>query len=154
MKNILLLSLLLLPFNVSAQVCGQDCIDRPSCAKLGYKQNITCTEGYITCPFDSSYKWCKQYTCEDGRYYSAPLKSSDGYSCIQVEYHDLICYECSIALCEDGYYNRETCWNGLLHELVTDAERCAALGYTDDVGNCREYLKCPASKTKVKCLLR
>ena len=93
MKNILLLSLLLLPFNVSAQVCGQDCIDRPSCAELGYKQNITCTEGYITCPFDSSYKWCKQYTCKDGYYYDKPV-SSFYIICEATDYHGNTCYDC------------------------------------------------------------
>ena len=101
MKKIFLLSLLFIPLNAFAQVCGENCIEQPSCADLGYKQNITCESGYITCPFDSSYRWCKEYTCEDGRYYSKPLNSTNGYSCTAVEYHGLTCYECELDPCYD-----------------------------------------------------
>lgn len=107
MKKIFLLSLLFIPLNAFAQVCGEDCIEQPSCADLGYKQDISCKNGYITCPFNSSYKWCKEYTCEDGRYYSKPLNSTDGYFCNAVKYHGLTCYDCSLASCEDvGYYSQ------------------------------------------------
>ena len=101
MKKIFLLSLLFTPLNAFAQVCGEDCIEQPSCADLGYKQTITCESGYITCPFDSSYKWCKEYTCEDGRYYSKALNSSDGYDCTSVKYHGLTCYECQLNPCHN-----------------------------------------------------
>lgn len=89
---ILCLGLVLLPFEIKAQTCGQDCTPAPSCATLGYKEVINCPEDFVVCPFDSKYKWCKEYTCEDGRYYSSKL---DGYNCISVTYHGLNCYDCS-----------------------------------------------------------
>lgn len=102
MKKLFLLLLLCAPFNVSAQVCGNDCIEQPSCADLGYKQDITCENGYITCPFDSSYHWCKEYTCEDGRYYASPSDAEDGYTCEEVPYYGITCYDC-VATCSEGF---------------------------------------------------
>ncbi len=100
MKKLFLLLLLCAPFNVSAQVCGNDCIEQPSCADLGYKQDITCENGYITCPFDSSYHWCKEYTCEDGRYYASPSDAEDEY-CSEAPYHGITCYDCTT--CSEGF---------------------------------------------------
>ncbi len=79
-------------FPVEAQVCGEDCTTPPTCSQLGYKKGLTCPEGGIICPFDASYKWCKEYTCDDGRYYSSPLAGD--YTCAKVEYHGLTCYDC------------------------------------------------------------
>ena len=79
-------------FPVGAQVCGEDCTTPPTCSQLGYKKGLTCPEGGIICPFDASYKWCKEYTCDDGRYYSSPLAGD--YTCAKVEYHGLTCYDC------------------------------------------------------------
>lgn len=92
---VLCLVLCIASFNAYAQNCGQDCVQPPSCAALGYKEVINCPDDYVVCPFDSNYKWCKEYTCEDGRYYSSPLKASDGYSCASVSYHGLRCYDCT-----------------------------------------------------------
>jgi len=85
-----------LPGAASA-ACGSDCNTPPTCIQMGYRQNISCPEGYITCPFDSSYKWCKEYTCTDGRYQDAPLSAQEGYSCSSVTYHGRTCYECTCA---------------------------------------------------------
>lgn len=89
--------LLLLFMLFSAPVyaaCGDDCIDKPTCEQLGYSKTITCSEGFLSCPFDSSYKWCKQYSCADGRYESADLSDSKGTTCTAVQYHGLNCYDC------------------------------------------------------------
>ena len=103
-----LLSSLLYPFSAAAQTCGQDCTTPPTCSQLGYKKDIYCPDGFITCPFDTSYKWCKEYTCEDGRYYSSPLTGD--YTCSKAEYHGLTCYDCVAAVEEDicSAYDEQT----------------------------------------------
>ncbi len=83
--------------SVASAACGSDCNTPPTCIQMGYRQDISCSEGYITCPFDSSYKWCKEYTCTDGRYQNAPLSASEGYSCSSVSYHGRTCYDCTCA---------------------------------------------------------
>lgn len=95
--------------------CGSECAEPPTCLSLGYKPRtgINCPEGSIVCPFDSSYIWCKQYTCADGRYESENNSSS---TCTEVSYHGLTCYDCSCAdyplttKTEYGIY--ETCYSG------------------------------------------
>ncbi len=154
MKKFFLLAFIFLPLNTSAQVCGEDCFERPSCEDLGYKQGINCPESYVTCPFDPTFLWCKQYTCADGRYENSPKNANEGYACEAVSYHGLTCYECEVAVCANGKYNRSTCWNGQLYELVTNADLCVSLGYTDIHGYCDEYLVCPADETRIKCILR
>ena len=103
-----LLSSLLCPFSAAAQTCGQDCTTPPTCSQLGYKKDIYCPDGFITCPFDTSYKWCKEYTCEDGRYYSSPLAGD--YTCSKADYHGLTCYDCVAAVEEDicSAYDEQT----------------------------------------------
>ena len=103
-----LLSSLLYPFSAAAQTCGQDCTTPPTCSQLGYKKDIYCPDGFITCPFDTSYKWCKEYTCEDGRYYSSPLAGD--YTCSKADYHGLTCYDCVAAVEEDicSAYDEQT----------------------------------------------
>ncbi len=98
----------LCPFSAAAQTCGQDCITPPTCSQLGYKKDIYCPDGFITCPFDTSYKWCKEYTCEDGRYYSSPLAGD--YTCSKADYHGLTCYDCVAAVEEDicSAYDEQT----------------------------------------------
>ena len=98
----------LCPFSAAAQTCGQDCTTPPTCSQLGYKKDIYCPDGFITCPFDTSYKWCKEYTCEDGRYYSSPLTGD--YTCSKAEYHGLTCYDCVAAVEEDicSAYDEQT----------------------------------------------
>ena len=95
-------------FPVGAQVCGEDCTTPPTCSQLGYKKDIYCPDGFITCPFDTSYKWCKEYTCEDGRYYSSPLAGD--YTCSKADYHGLTCYDCVAAVEEDicSAYDEQT----------------------------------------------
>ena len=95
-------------FPVGAQVCGEDCTTPPTCSQLGYKKGLTCPEGGIICPFDASYKWCKEYTCDDGRYYSSPLAGD--YTCAKVEYHGLTCYDCVATVEEDicSAYDEQT----------------------------------------------
>lgn len=90
----LIICLLYTPVRAQAQTCGENCISTPSCASLGYKQQIYCPDDYIICPFDSSYKWCKEYTCADGRYDDFPTSKTNG-SCKAVSYHGLTCYDCS-----------------------------------------------------------
>lgn len=116
--------------NSFAQTCGEECTQPPSCAALGYKQNISCPEGYITCPFNSSYKWCKEYKCEDGRYYSLPLSASDGYSCTTVNYHGLTCYDCQ--------ENTENCPSGELDPTCEDGFSKYLIATTESGKSCYE----------------
>lgn len=149
---LILLTVLLPVASAQAQTCGQSCINAPSCTAMGYKKNINCDEGYIACPFDSSYKWCKEYTCADGRYYESPIGLSDGNTCDIVSYHGLDCYDCYVAGCPEGTYNKVTCWDGRLWALATDVTYCSQLGYIDSKNDCSNYLACPADKSKVICI--
>ena len=99
MKKILVLALLLfVPAAIAYdETCGDGCADLPSCADLGYKQGLYCPEGYITCPFDQDYIWCKSYTCNMGGLYAradVAAKQEQGYKCRKVTYHGLECYNC------------------------------------------------------------
>ncbi|MBR6409139.1 MAG: hypothetical protein IKS23_02720 [Alphaproteobacteria bacterium] len=99
MKKILVLALLLfVPAAIAYdETCGDGCADLPSCADLGYKQGLYCPEGYITCPFDQDYIWCKSYTCNMGGLYAradVAVKQEQGYKCRKVTYHGLECYNC------------------------------------------------------------
>lgn len=95
--------------------CGSDCTEPPTCLSLGYKPkaNIICEEGFIVCPFDAGYIWCKQYSCLDGRYEN---ENNSSNSCLEVSYHGLTCYDCSCAdypltqMSDYGIY--ETCQSG------------------------------------------
>ncbi len=94
MKLLISLFLLIFPINAySASECGIECVDQPTCEELGYSKSLNCPDGFITCPFDSSYKWCKSYNCQDGRYYVTPL-IKDGWVCDEVRYKNLDCYDC------------------------------------------------------------
>lgn len=149
MSVILVLFAMLLPVADAQAACGMSCTDPFTCAALGYKKDIVCNEGAIICPFDSSYKWCKVYTCADGRYEENPL---DGYTCDEVKYHGLKCFDCYDADCPSGQYNPNTCWKGQLWRLVTDENDCSLLGYTDSKGDCSNYLACPANHDMIKCI--
>ncbi len=77
--------------------CLNNCESLPNCADLGYKKitELVCPEGLILCPFDTSYGYCKEYTCSDGRYFDAEvLGQKKGYQCESVAYHGLTCYNC------------------------------------------------------------
>ncbi len=93
MKLLISLFLLVFPLKVQSSSCGINCVTTPTCSELGYFKDITCSNGYVLCPFDTSYKWCKQYTCADGRYKDNPL-TEGGWECSEVEYQGLTCYEC------------------------------------------------------------
>lgn len=151
MSVILVLFAMFLPVADAQAACGMSCTNPSTCADLGYEKGMECNEGAILCPFDSSYKWCKKYTCEDGRYYKAPLNASDGYACEAVDYHGLTCYDCDFD-CPSGQYNIVTCWNGKLYALATDENDCSHLGYIDSKDDCTNYLACPADLNKVICI--
>lgn len=153
MKLFLFLLFTVFPFQVFA-ACGSECITPPNCEKMGYRRDITCPESYILCPLDTNYKWCKQYTCSDGRYDASPKNALDGYKCTQVKYHGLNCYDCEFGICPDGYYNTQTCWNGSMYSYVSDSDNCDRIGYTDVLGDCSTYLVCPADKNKIKCIFK
>ena len=77
--------------------CYNDCKPLPDCEAMGYKleKDIFCPDGAITCPFDSRYKWCKEYTCKDGRYSDTEMLTGErGYRCDAVDYHKRTCYYC------------------------------------------------------------
>lgn len=86
-----------------ADVCSESCEEAPLCSSLGYKLrptttsgslviNSLCSEGYVVCPFDSNYIWCKQYTCADGGYSST---NNIVNSCTSVFFHGKRCYDCN-----------------------------------------------------------
>ena len=99
MKKIFVLALMFIAPAALAydETCGDGCADLPSCADLGYKQGLYCPEGYITCPFDQDYIWCKSYTCNMGGLYTradSETKRANGYKCRKTTYHGLECYNC------------------------------------------------------------
>ena len=53
------LFLSIIPLTSYASTCNDNCTETPTCESLGYFKDATCENEYITCPFDSSYKWCK-----------------------------------------------------------------------------------------------
>ena len=76
MKKIIFLALVLVAPVCSAayeNTCGTQCQDdfglhltseqkqqeMSVCEALGYSSTANCSEGYIVCPFDSNYIWCK-----------------------------------------------------------------------------------------------
>ena len=83
-------------------VCGDSCWDKkdkiPSCEDLGYTQDRYCPEGYITCPFDDSYVWCKTYSCDMSGLLTkeqADVQKAKGYLCYKSKFHGLVCYDCN-----------------------------------------------------------
>ena len=103
MKKILFLALVLFAPATFAydEVCGDSCMDRkgtlPTCEELGYSADRFCPEGYITCPFDENYIWCKSFSCDMGGYVTeneAITKRSQGYLCYKTKFHGLTCYDC------------------------------------------------------------
>ncbi len=151
MSVILVLLTMLLPVADAQAACGMSCTNPFTCASLGYEKDMECYEGAILCPLDTSYKWCKKYTCADGRYEKSPSAATGGYTCDVVDYHGLTCYDCYLDKCGPGEYNKETCWEGKLWNLASDPTTCSQLGYTDSADDCTNYLACPADHKKVKC---
>jgi len=103
MNKILFFVLLLVSPTVLAydEVCGDKCLDRrgelPTCEDLGYTLNKFCPEGYVTCPLDDSYIWCKDYNCAMGGFLEEneiSAKKAAGYLCYKLKFHGLTCYDC------------------------------------------------------------
>lgn len=76
--------------------CGENCVPAPKCEDLGYQLavNATCVDGYVMCPFDSNYVWCRQYECKDGGL-SVEAEPKEGKVCVPTKFHGLDCYDCS-----------------------------------------------------------
>ena len=115
MKKILFLALVLLAPVASAyeNQCGDQCKDMPVCRDLGYSRasDIYCPEGYIACPFDSSYIWCKTYTCAMGGLVDKAGRDNlvnQHYSCEEQRFHGLTCYSCDFDMkaCKFNEKNR------------------------------------------------
>ncbi|MBR2298995.1 MAG: hypothetical protein IJ870_00280 [Alphaproteobacteria bacterium] len=140
MKKILFLALVLLAPAASAydEVCGDSCMDKngtlPTCEELGYSQNRFCPEGYITCPFDESYIWCKQYSCDVGGFVSADAVEShraQGYLCQKTRFHGLTCYDCDNVDKSVCIYDQTNKGEGTL-----SGTRCADGSYTECTKAC------------------
>lgn len=104
MKKILFLAVMLFTpavYAADTDICtgASSCEDLPACESLGYTKDRYCPEGYITCPFDTDYIWCKTYECGMGGYLNADseeiaIKKAQGYICKKAKFHGLECYEC------------------------------------------------------------
>ncbi len=110
MKKIFLIACILFaPAAMAAdEGCGGNCVPKPECESLGYKlkKDITCVDGYITCPFDKGYIWCRQYKCEDGAL-SDIDKPENGKMCVPVSFHGLNCFDCNQdKICKWTEYNK------------------------------------------------
>ncbi|MBQ8870349.1 MAG: hypothetical protein IJ019_03125 [Alphaproteobacteria bacterium] len=111
--NIVIVTLLLMfPVDVFA-ACSSDCVVEPTCHELGYRQNINCPNGYISCPLDPSYKWCKQYKCSDGRY-NSQYTNEVGWDCEDVPYHGLSCLDCLCKAPSEFRWNSDNIGSGIL----------------------------------------
>ena len=93
MNIIVALFLLIIPTEAFS-ACVSGCINEPNCYDLGYRENMDCPNGAILCPLNSAFKWCKQYTCEDGGYRDK-ISNEVGYACEEVNYHGKVCYKCT-----------------------------------------------------------
>ena len=149
MKKTLFLAIVLLaPVVYAAEdICTGEgmCEDLPTCESLGYSKNRYCPEGYITCPFDTDYIWCKTYECGMGGYLNPDseeiaLKKSQGYICKKTKFHGLECYECDTIdgkVCRydsvnkgEGTLKGQPCGNGKYPECeskCSDRDRTAEI---------------------------
>ncbi len=122
--------------------CFNECKAVPECAKMGYKLqgDIFCPDGYITCPFDSQYIWCKEYTCKDGRYSDTEeLTGEKGYVCDEVDYHHRKCYHCH---CDP---DPEECqWSNLNKGVGELGDRCCDGHYASCRNLCQDKVSVPA----------
>lgn len=94
------LSVLLLCGNTWAQV---NCGEIPSCAALGFNtidDDNCASDGYLYCPFDSSYKKCVKHNQIDCSAY-ALSKCPDGAKCSACGIGTTITYK--VDSCEEGY---------------------------------------------------
>ncbi len=129
MKLLVSLFLLVFPLKSFADSDCYDSIEQPVCAELGYVNDFDCkNETTLVCPFDPSYKWCKQYACEDGGYYNG-AQEGDGWDCSKLKYHGLSCYICECTADDSCKYSEEyrgegildgKCCNGLYRKCEPD----------------------------------
>ncbi len=144
--------LLVLPYPTQAE---SQCVNdyRERCEELGYTES-SCQYGGVACQYDTSKWHCAKWECKDGKYYTADNKPpEDKYSCTEIEFKGLACFDCSIE-CEEGQVNYNNCWDGKMAEIVrpeNPVEFCASLGYEDSSEDCTNYLRCPADLNRVHC---
>lgn len=143
MKLFVALFLFILPITANASNCKVGCVDMPTCEDLGYSKTIRCGNGsdVVLCPFDSSYKWCKQYSCEDGKYRSSAPTGEEGWSCPEVSYNGLKCYNCSCKPSDDCIYNSQNQGSGTL------SNRCCNGNYKKCITNCPGNKNYPKNST-------
>lgn len=149
MKKILfLIAVLFAPVVYAADdICTGEgvCEDLPTCESLGYSKNRYCPEGYITCPFDTDYIWCKTFECGMGGYLDVDsdeisIKRAQGYICKKVKFHGLECYECDTIdgkVCKyddvnkgEGTLKGQPCGNGKYPECESN---CSARDRTVEI---------------------
>ncbi|MBP5615566.1 MAG: hypothetical protein J6X42_03340 [Alphaproteobacteria bacterium] len=102
MRTLLLWGLLVFSYTATAQAqqCGDNCLEEvPSCQALGYSPSalLSCSEGYVTCPYDSDYVWCKTYNCVDGGLFNledVKAQQEQGFTCYETPFHEQTCYTC------------------------------------------------------------
>ncbi|HCU58973.1 MAG TPA: hypothetical protein DIC64_03230 [Alphaproteobacteria bacterium] len=142
MKKILFLALVLFaPASFAYdEVCGDSCMDRkgtlPTCEELGYSADRFCPEGYITCPFDENYIWCKSFTCDMGGYVTedeATAKRAEGYLCYKAKFHGLSCYDCDEVDKSICLYDNTNKGEGILGGV-----RCGDGTWTECVRTCAD----------------
>ena len=142
MKKIFFLAVMLfapLVCVADSDVCTSEdsCKDLPACERLGYKRNMYCPEGHITCPFDTSYIWCKTYGCEMGGFLDVDSekvaqKKAQGYVCKKVKFHGLTCSECDTIDSKCKYDNSNK------GEGTLVGEKCGNDKYQECESNCAQ----------------
>ena len=111
MKKIFLIACILFaPAAIAADGgCGENCVPKPDCESLGYRRkgDITCVDGYLTCPFDREYIWCRQYSCSDGGFSATNTPAVSDKMCAPVSFHGLNCFDCNQdKICKWTEYNK------------------------------------------------
>ena len=136
MKFFVVLFLSIIPLTSYATTCNDNCIETPTCESLGYFKDATCENEYITCPFDSSYKWCKQYTCSDGKYHDEhPVEA--GWECREISYKGSSCLDCECKPLDTCKYNANNAGNGIL------LDPCCTGSYQSCWSNCPRSISYP-----------
>ena len=106
---------LLIPFVAKADsICVED--NTTKCRELGYTES-SCPNGGVACQYDTSLWYCANWTCADGRLYSAENKPENKCgNCVATAYKNMTCYDCHEARCTsttcavgDVFYSDGTC---------------------------------------------
>lgn len=134
--------------HVAQAACFNDCQSLPDCEAMGYKKDMYCPYGYIKCPFDKSYKWCKEYKCADGRYTTEAEDLSTkeiGYRCDHVDYHGLSCYHCYCAA------DTSVCkWNESNKGTANLTDGCCDGWYKTCTNTCKDTVTVPKNATGIQ----